>query len=446
MGDREPSFDEAVATLERALTFGIDPSLDGIRALTDALARPQDSYAAVQVTGTNGKTSVTRATAALLLSEGLGVGAYTSPHLESYTERIEVDGFPCTEREFASAMRAAVDAGRAAGHEEDSYTEFELLTAAALWLFRERAVDLACLEVGMGGRWDATSVVDPAVAVVTGVGIDHTERLGSTVEAIAFDKSHIIRPGSSVVLGPGTLPVADVFLDRAEGLDLRPRFVAEVDAHTVVGEEWTVRYKVRGRPERPGGILTLDVRGVHGTYTGLALAAPSYQAPNIAVAVAAAECALGRGLRAEAARSAVAAIRFPGRFEVVAVEPPVILDGAHNPQAASVLAEAIAEAWPDPGSRPTCVLGILADKDAAGIARALSPVVSGFIVTQPDSTRALPAARLAEIVGEVSGQAARIETDPMLAMEHARSEAGPPGVVVSGSLYTVGQIRSRMCP
>jgi dihydrofolate synthase/folylpolyglutamate synthase len=440
--DGRLSYAGAVAALESALTFGINPSLDGIRALTDALDRPQDAFAVVQVTGTNGKTSVTRMCAALLAAEGLRTAAYTSPHLESYTERMELDGAPCTEADFAEAVSAALDAADATGSGRDAFTEFELLTAAALWLFRERGVDFACLEVGMGGRWDATSVVDPAVAVITGVGLDHTERLGTTIEAIATDKAHIIKAGSSVVLGPGTVPVADVFLRRAGSFGLHPRFVVERGAPSPVADALTAHFRVTARPDRPGGATVMDVNGVHAAYHGLALTAPSYQAPNVAVALAAAECALGRALRADETRSALAALTFPGRFEVVATDPLVVLDGAHNPQAAGVLAEAIAEAWPDPDVRPLCVLGVLADKDALGIVAALAPVVAGFVCTAPESPRALPAEDVAELVGAATGRLCPVLAIADLAAGRRPSEAGRAGLVVTGSLYTVGQARA----
>jgi dihydrofolate synthase/folylpolyglutamate synthase len=423
------------------MRFGIEPSLDGIRALADAMERPQDAFVSVQITGTNGKSSTTRACAALLEAEGLAAAAYTSPHLESYTERIELGGLPVGEDDFALAMTAAARAARAVDDGERSFTEFELLTAAALWLMRERGVDVACLEVGMGGRWDATSVVDPAVAVITGVGLDHTERLGSTVEAIAEDKAQIIKPGASVVLGPGTAPVAGIFLERAEGFGLHPRFVAEDSAPSPVEEALTVRYAVRRRPHRPGGAIELDVRGIHAEYARLRLTAPAYQAPNVAVAIAAAECVLGRALEADAARRALAALTFPGRFELLATGPPLVIDGAHNPQAAGVLAGAIRDAWPDPHARPLCVLGVLSDKDAAGIVRALAPVVDGFVVTQPDSPRARDAADLAAIVEHETGSLPEIRHDLADAIAHAREHAGARGIIVTGSLYTAGQAR-----
>ena len=434
-------FAAAIAALEAALKFGIDPSLEGIRALSEALGRPQDAFASVQVTGTNGKSSTTRLVAALLEAEGLKTAAYTSPHLESYTERIELGGLPVGEYDFALAITAAADAARLSGGAR-AFTEFELLTAAALWLMRERGVDVACLEVGMGGRWDSTSVVDPSVAVITGVGLDHTERLGLTVEAIAADKSQIIKAGASVVLGPGTAPVAGIFLERAAGLGLHPRFVAEHDATSPVDEALTARFAVRRRPDRPGGMLALDVRGIHAEYVGLELAAPAYQAPNVAVAVAAAECALGRALDTDAARGALARMTFPGRFEVLVADPPLVIDGAHNPQAAGVLADAVLDAWPDDRVRPLCVLGVLTDKDADGIVRALAPVVDGFVVTQPESSRARDAGDLAGIVEYATGSWPEIRPDLADAVAHARMHAGSRGVVITGSLYTAGQARA----
>ncbi|MBN2405990.1 MAG: bifunctional folylpolyglutamate synthase/dihydrofolate synthase, partial [Coriobacteriia bacterium] len=200
------TFDEALELLEGALSFGIHPSLDGIRALTALLGIPQDSFSSMQVTGTNGKTSVTRIAAALLSAHGHRTGVYTSPHLVSYSERMVIDGEQASEEEFSAALgavagvveadsvRQAQTLGLDATSLDLAYTEFELLTAAALWLFRERSCDWACLEIGMGGRWDATSVVMPKVSVVTGVGLDHTERLGTTRAQIAADKAHIIKP------------------------------------------------------------------------------------------------------------------------------------------------------------------------------------------------------------------------------------------------------------
>lgn len=432
----------AVVALERALKFGIHPSLAGILALTDALGRPQDAFAVVQVTGTNGKSSVTRLVEAILGAEGLNAGAYTSPHLESYTERIELAGVPCGQEDFARAVGRAVEAAEGTAGGVRQFTEFELLTAAALWLFRERGVDVACLEVGMGGRWDSTSVADPAVAVVTGVALDHTERLGSSIEEIAADKAHIIKPGASVVLGPGTAPVVDVFLSRAAALGLHPRFVVPREGTTPVAEARTVRYSVLRGPTAPGDFMSLDVRGIHGDYAGLVIAAPTYQAQNVATAIAAAECALGRGLRPSALGLALARMTFPGRFEVVATDPPLVLDGAHNPQAAHALAGAVREAWPPPSPGPCVVLGVLADKDVEGIVSALAPVAASFVATQPDSPRARPAADLAAVIRRTGATHVEEVPDLAQALHRAQVVAGGSGVLVTGSLYTAGQVRA----
>lgn len=432
------AYPEAIAALEGALRFGIRPSLDGITELMAQMGRPQDSYRCVQVTGTNGKTSVTRMIAALLHAHGARVLTYTSPHLESYTERIQIDGAAVDEASFAQAVGAAVDAANAVATD---LTEFELLTGAALWLARDRSCDWAVLEVGMGGRWDATSVVNPAVAVITGVGLDHTERLGGTVEAIAFDKSHIIKAGSVAVLGPGTEGVRDVFLQRAAGVGAS---VVEVRDSGQPGVAWT--FDVDRAPTVPGGALALTVHGRLGSLGHLEVVAPSYQAPNVATSVAATVCALGHAIDPATARRSLGAMSFPGRFELVSEDPPVVLDGAHNPQAAAVLAGAVAEAWPDPAARPLAVIGMLADKDAEGIVRALAPVVSGFVCTAPDSDRALPGEALAAIVRSVTGVAPEAVALERIDRAWAAKRARGSGMVVTGSLYTVGQLRARLIP
>lgn len=426
-------FVEAVLALDGALRFGINPSLDGIRALCAELGDPQLSYHCVQVTGTNGKSSVTRMVAALLTAHGHRTGAYTSPHLVSYTERIELDGAPVSEGEFARGVEAALGAAERTGGD---YTEFEVLTAAALWLFRERGVSFTVLEVGMGGRWDATSVVAPAVAVVTGVALDHTERLGSTVEEIAADKAHIIKRGSVAVLGPGTGAVRGILERRAD----------EMGAEVVTVGEGDVHFKVERSARKPGGDTTVRVISRGCDFGEVGVTAPAYQAPNVATAIAAAQAALGGAIDVESTRRALARLTFPGRFELVLREPPVVLDGAHNPEAAGALAGAIAEAWPDPSARPVAVIGILGDKDAEGIVRALAPVVGGFVCTASSTSRAMPAEGLADVVERVTGTRPPVVADLPSAVEHGRRLGRSAGAVVTGSLYTVGEARALLVP
>ncbi|NTW29483.1 MAG: bifunctional folylpolyglutamate synthase/dihydrofolate synthase [Coriobacteriia bacterium] len=438
------TYDEVQAALKGAAIFGVNPSLEGVTELVDELGRPQDSFASVQITGTNGKTSTSRITAALLRAEGFRVGLYTSPELQRNPDRIEIDGAVVSDADFALAIEAAVRAaerlrgegviGTAAG-----FTQFELLTAGALWLFRERSVDFAVLEVGMGGRWDATSVASPSVAVITGVGLDHTAILGDTLEAIAAEKAAIIRPASSPVLGPGVVGLDAIFLERAESVDTHARAVRAVGEPTPVSETLTVRYRLAARPDRPGGSVVVDVTGVHGAYGALALRGASYQAANIAVAVGAAEAALGRALSADRAREALGRLAIPGRFELVRENPPIVVDGSHNPQAASVLADAVREAFPD--ARPAVLLGILADKDAEGIVRALAPVASRIVVTQSRSPRAMSADALAELVERVTGEAPEGVFSSVAQALAALISLTPEGLLVTGSITTAGEAR-----
>lgn len=438
------SYDDAVAALGGALVFGTNPSLDGIVSLCAALGRPQDTFASVQVTGTNGKTSTARMTHALLRAHGRNAGLYTSPELERVNERIEVGTGPVSDAEFAAAVGAVLDAAErlrpGVQGQVSGFTEFELTTAAALWLFRERSIDTAVLEVGLGGRWDATSVVSPAVSVITGVALDHTAVLGDTLEMIAAEKAAIIKPASAPVLGPGTAGLDAVFIERSREVGTHARAVREGSDPSPAEEALTVRYEVTGRPDSPGGLTTFDVRGIHDDYRGLSVAAPAYQAGNVATAIAATEAALGRGLHAGNVQRALDGLTVPGRFELVCERPPVIVDGSHNPQAARFLAAAIAAAWPDPALRPLVVLGVLADKDAAGIVRALAPAASEFIVTAPRAPRALAAHTLAAIVARETGREARIVEPVGTAVEQAM-RYGTHGVVVTGSLTTAGQAR-----
>ncbi len=429
VGSATPTYEQAIARLAQSLRFGINPSLEGIRVLTQALGSPQKSFRCIQVTGTNGKTSVVRMIAAALAALDRSVGAYTSPHLISYTERFEIDGAPVTGEEFARILGEVFAAADALGRE---FTEFELLTAAALCLFRDRRVEWAVLEVGMGGRWDATSVVDPVVAVITGVGLDHTDRLGATREEIAIDKSHIIKHGSFTVIGPGCEGVEHIFEQRA--IQMMSPFVFRVG----VGSEPHITWEIVRRPRTPGGTLTVDVH-VHGVQTRRArLRAPSYQAPNVATAMAAIGAALWDAGHIDAADKVAKTMSFPGRFELLRRNPPLVIDGAHNPQAAGMLATAITEAFGD--EPPVIVLAVLADKDVEGIVRELAPVARSFVASENDSPRCMPADTLADVVETVTG--VRPIADPDIASALIVAGRAGAGVVVTGSLYTAGAVRA----
>ncbi|MDY0340788.1 MAG: Mur ligase family protein [Coriobacteriia bacterium] len=423
------SYASAVERLARALTFGINPSLDGINELVKVLGCPGHECRFVQVTGTNGKTSVTRMTGAVLSAHGYRTGVYTSPHLVSYTERITIDGVPLSDAEFAAVLGDVFDAAAAVDRE---FTEFELLTAAALHAFQVNDVEFACLEVGMGGRWDATSVIDPAVAVITGVALDHTDRLGSTREAIAEDKAHIITKHSVPILGSGCGGVEHIFEKRARS------FGHSSILRVGLREEDEIAWRVVRRPHRPGGMLTLDVHGVR-DYR-VSIHAPAYQAANVALAIAASEVALCSVLDPLVTDRTLRAMVFPGRFEVLRTEPPLVLDGAHNPDAAAVLSSAIHDTF---GSDlPVIVLGVLKDKDVEGIVRALDGSASAFIATENGSSRCIPSEELAAVIARVTDGEPLVVPDLRQALALGREQGGFGGVVVTGSLYTVGEVKA----
>lgn len=428
------TYDDAAARISALARFGTHPSLDGISTLCEALGRPQDALRVVQVAGTNGKTSTARMVSALLGAHGVKAGLFTSPHLHDYREQVEVGGEPIGQEAFARAAESVLDASArlaASGALAEPLTEFETMTAIALVAFADAGCEWAVLEVGMGGRWDATSVSAAEVAVVTSVGLDHTEHLGRTLEAIAEEKACVIRPGSTAILGPGVAGVLEVFLSRAQDVDARVLCVAEDPLPC------EVRFAVTKRPGRPGGSTVVKVTTQRAAYSEVTLFAPSYQAPNAACAVAAAEEALGQPLDPVALRGSLERLSFPGRFEVLRREPPLVADGAHNPQAASVLADAIRESFGD--EPPVIVLGVLADKDARGIVQALARTAGGFVATRSASPRALPEADLQRVIEEVTGS--RPPGAPTVADAIRLAQASGGGVVACGSLTVAAEAR-----
>ena len=371
-------YDESMQILKLVLENGIEASLESFTRFMHFLGDPQNDYPCVQIAGTNGKTSTSRYTTAILKACGLKTGLYTSPELMFYPERMEIDGAVASDDMFAEVIietwelaNEAIGAGVI-----DFITEFEILTAAAFRLFKQEKVDWGVLEVGLGGRWDATSVVTPKVAVFTGIDLDHTHILGDTVELIAAEKAAIIKPGSIAVLGPGTRDTRQVFLDRC----------AEVGAE----------YHFIGPPY------------AHFDYIG-----PVYQTINISTAWVAAEQAIGDYIPIETVQAALDGLVVPGRFEVLREEPLLMIDATHNPQAAEYLKMAMEDRFSfsttsDGATRvnelDTLVLGILADKDARGIIDILTPMFNNLVVTQSTSHRAIPAAELADMVEAYDGR------------------------------------------
>ena len=398
------TYDDAVATLEDALKFGMDPSLEPIRAMCAAMGDPQKRYRCVQVAGTNGKSSTTRMIAVLLHAQGLRVGLYVSPHLIKYPERIEIDGRVVSDEDFARGIEVALDAAARACVQA---TEFELLTAAALWLFAREDVDWAVLECGLGGRWDATSVVDPQVAVITGVALEHTAILGDTIEKIAGEKAAIIKPGSHAIFAHD-LAAQGVFERQAQDVGT-PYSYAKLDATRAFDDELAYM--------------------------------PAYQRSNLATALAAVTVALGHAPSPESASIALGGLVIPGRFEILRHDPLVIVDAAHNPQSAHVLAGELRRLFDGDAAIPTLLLGVLDDKDARGIIRELCPLFDRIVVTASSSTRAVPATELASLVAEETGVRPEATHDVRAAQELLSGEP----IVATGSITVAGEVKGIWC-
>jgi len=385
--------------------FGMRFGLDRMRRLMTTLDQPERRYETIHVVGTNGKSSTTRMIAAILQRHDLRVGAYLSPHLVSFAERIRVDDRDIESRAFARAVERAAHAAALVDrsqHADDRVTQFEALTAAAFSELAAREVDVAVIEAGLGGRWDATNVLPSRVQVLTTVGLEHTRWLGPTVRDIAREKLAVVREGATLVVGA----------------DLHPD--AQQEAQAVA--------------ERQGArLVTAPVD------PGIEIAAPgAFQRRNFALARAAAEAYRG-SLELERVRAAAAAVTVPGRLQVVAHEPLTVLDGAHNAEGVIALAESVPQLTA--GRRLVAVVSVLDDKDAAGMLRALLPHAEHVVFTRNQNPRALPPATLASLCAQLDGPPCELEADPRRALARAREVAGAGGVVIAtGSIYLVADL------
>ncbi|WP_375430538.1 bifunctional folylpolyglutamate synthase/dihydrofolate synthase [uncultured Friedmanniella sp.] len=416
----------------------IAPSLGRIAALTGLLGDPQQAFPVIHVTGTNGKGSTAAMIESLLRATGLRTGRFTSPHVTSVNERITIDGESITDERFDATWReiepyvAMVDARQIDGV---SMTFFEIITAMAFAAFADAPVDVAVLEVGLGGTWDATNVADGDVAVVTPIDLDHTHLLGNTIAKIATEKAGIIKPGAHAILAGQSLEAAQVLLARC----------AEVGA---LPQREGIDFGVLGRSLAVGGQL-LRLNGAEGPVEDVFL--PLYgahQAANAAQALAAVEAFLGlKAVNPDVVREGFAAVRFPGRLEVVRRGRSVVLDAAHNPHGARATAAAVTEAF---GFTPLVgVVAVMADKDARGLLQVFEEVLNSVVVTAVASTsRGMPADVLGELAAEVFGPervtvAPRLDNALEAAINQAEAEgAGSPGVLVTGSVVLVGEARA----
>lgn len=385
--------------------FGMRFGLDRMRRLLTALGSPQERYGAIHVVGTNGKSSTTRMIAALLERHGVTAGSYLSPHLISFAERIRVGDTDIGEDAFAAAVARARQATERVDRTldgDDCVTQFEALTAAALDELARQGVDVAVVEAGLGGRYDATNVLDAPVVVLTNVGLEHTRWLGPTVADIAREKLAVVPSGGTLVLGA----------------DLHPDALREAEAVAARQGATIVR-----APVDPG----VPVHALGG-----------FQRRNFAAAMEAARAWLGR-LDDEAVRAAAAQVAVPGRFQLVDVEPDTILDGAHNPGGMEALAASLPEFL---AGRPlTAVVSVLDDKDAAAMLGALLPHCADVVVTSNANPRALSPATLESLAAQVATVPIHREPDPKRALARGRELAGPGGVVLAtGSIYLIADL------
>ena len=427
------------ALLRRWPETRLEPSLERISALCRLLGDPQAAYPVVHLTGTNGKTSTARMVDALLRGLDLRTGRFTSPHLQSMTERISLDGVPLTEEQFVDAFAdVAAYAQIVDDSQEHPLSFFELTVAMAYAAFADAPVDAAVIEVGMGGAWDATNVATGQVAVIGPIAVDHARYLGDTAEAVAVEKAGIIKPGAHVVIAEQEPAVMDVLTRRCvevgatvvrEGIDF-----GVVDRVTAVGGQ---QVTLQGVASRYDDVL-LTLHGAH-------------QARNAALALAAVESFTGTNeIDPDLVRAALGEVTSPGRLEVVRRGPTVLLDAAHNPHGAHALVEAVQDAFSF--SPLVGVVAMMEDKDVEEVLRVLEPVMAQVVVTQNSTPRCLPAHELAEVARDLFGED-RVVVVPRLddAVERAigltesaegtEDRLGSGGVLVTGSVVTVGEAR-----
>ena len=400
------SLDEAESYLLSLELFGMRFGLDRMRRLMTALGHPERTFDSIHVVGTNGKSSTVRMISAILMHHGLRTGSYLSPHLVSFAERIRIDDQDLDPAAFGAAVSRAARAAELVDRSlaaDDRVTQFEALTAAAYSELARSDVEVAVIEAGLGGRYDATNVIPSKVQVLTSVGLEHTRWLGPTITDIAREKLDVVQAHGTLVLAAGLHPDAAAVAEQ-------------------VAVERGARIVVAG-----------DDPGVPVTALG------GFQQRNFALARTASEAYLG-SLREDAVRAAAASVQVPGRLQVVDAEPLTLLDGAHNPDGMTALAESM-PALLAGHDRLVAVISILDDKDAAGMLKALLPVCDAIVLTSSQNPRALPPPTLQSLAGQLSGPPSEVVRDPRGALARARELAGPGGVVLAtGSIYLVADL------
>ncbi|MGC2373615.1 MAG: cyanophycin synthetase [Solirubrobacteraceae bacterium] len=421
--------------------FGMRFGLDRMRRMMTVLGSPQRSFETIHVVGTNGKTSTTRMIAAILERHGLRTGSYLSPHLLSYAERVQIGERDIETHAFAGAIAQAAWVAERVNRtlaEDDRVTQFELLTAAAFWELARRGAQVVVVEAGLGGRYDATNVIDSSVAVLTNVGLEHTRWLGPTLTDIATEKLAVLDEGSVLAVGADLQPeVLDVARAVVEQRHARLLIAGETPAELTLG--------ARGSFQRANFALARLAAETYLDEVGGAGAPRIRRMPwtnGVRGTGGAAAGTAGMQVREEAVRAAALSTSVPGRMQAVARDPLTLVDSAHNPAAVAAVVESLPEML---GSRPLAlVFGVLEDKDAAGMLAALLPLCERAWFTAPPSQRALPPATLLSLARQLGFEQATSEARPATALASARSWAharsGGAAVLACGSVYLVGDL------
>jgi dihydrofolate synthase/folylpolyglutamate synthase len=433
-------FDEVNAALNRRGFTRMVFDMQKIRELMDTLGSPQRAYPAIHLTGTNGKTSTARMIDSLLRAHGLHTGRYTSPHLETIRERISLDGEPVSEERFVEVYREVEPlANLVDSNYSEPLTYFDMTTALAFATFADAPVDIAVVEVGIGGEEDATNIIDAGICVMTPIGLDHTEWLGDTIEDIAWAKAGIIHRGATVI---SALQDEDA---------MRPILERSIEMGATLAREGR-EFGVIQRTQAVGGQV-LVLQGLGGVYEEVYLPLfGAHQAQNAAMALAAVEAFLGAGkdkqLEIDLVREGFLQVDSPGRLERIRSAPTILLDGAHNPHGMAATVTALDEEFQF--RHLVAVVAFLDDKDASGMLDLLEPVAARIVVTRNSSPRSMPLNELEQLATEIFGEDRvtvaenmpdAIEEAVVIAEEDASGELSGVGVVITGSMITVADAR-----
>jgi len=433
-------YDDVVAALDRRGFTRMDFDMQKIRDLMDVLGSPQRAYPSIHLTGTNGKTSTARMIDSLLRAHGLHTGRYTSPHLETVRERISLDGEPISEERFVATYREVEPLAELIDAKlPEPLTYFDMTTALAYAAFADAPVDIAVVEVGLGGEEDATNVIEAGICVITPIGLDHTEWLGDTIEDIAWAKAGIIHKGATVISALQTEEAMRPLLERSA--DMGATLAREGSEFGVIRRDIAVG----------GQVLTLQ--GLGGVYDDVFLPLfGAHQAQNAATALAAVEAFLGAGknkqLDPDLVREGFANVDSPGRLERVRSAPTILLDAAHNPHGMAATVNALEEEFTF--RHLVAVVAVLGDKDVSGLLDILEPIAARIVVTQNSSPRSMPLNELAQIATDIFGEDRvtvaqtmpdAIEEAVVLAESDTDGELSGIGVLITGSIVTVADAR-----